>query len=185
MSFACADAQTHCFEASTFDVAFSRFGVMFFDEPVTAFSNIRQALKPAGRIAAICWQATNHNDWVSLPFDIVANHTPLPTPPGPEDPGAFSFGDTKRVHHILTSAGYTDISIENFEAPFNIGGDIDEAMAFLTRMGPASGIISQAGVDELTRLRIISELRDALESYTTSQGVIMGAACWIITARIL
>ena len=181
--FECTDAQTHSFTQAAFDVVFSRFGVMFFDDPITAFSNIRQALKPGGRIALICWQTAICNEWVSLPFDVVANHLALPAPPGPDEPGAFSFGDTKRVHHVLTRAGYSDISIDGFEAPFNVGSKLEEAVAFLTRMGPASGVVSQPEVDELTRFRITTELGDALEPYVTKHGVVLDAATWIITAR--
>lgn len=183
ISFERADAQCHHFKLMVFDVVFSRFGVMFFDDPAAAFSNIRQALKPEGRLAFVCWQPIKNNKWVRLPLDVVKNHMPLPTPPGSEEPGPFSFGELDRVHRILASAGFSDVEIKKFEAPFNIGADLDEAVTFLTHIGPASSAIEASDVDDTKRARIVTELRDTLAPYKTEHGVILGAATWIVTAR--
>jgi len=183
--FVNADAQTHNFNLAEFDVVFSRFGVMFFDDPIDAFSNIRKALKPDGRLSFICWQEAINNEWISLPLSVVAKYLPLPEPPGSEEPGPLSFGDINRVHHILSSAGYSDVAVKGFYTPFNIGGDLDEAVSFLMQLGPAAGVISQPDVDDSIRHCIADELRKKLNSYITDSGIFLGAATWAVTARNL
>jgi len=183
ISFECGDAQTHRFEAGSYDIFFSRFGVMFFDDPEAAFGNIRQALKPGGRAAFICWRPVKDNAWVHRPLEVVANHVTLPPPPAPEEPGPFSLGDPERVARVLTDAGFADSSAERFDASFKVGGDLEEAIEFLMQLGPASRAIKESGADETVTSRIAAELRDALTAHDTGQGVVMDAAAWIITAR--
>ncbi|WP_172597700.1 class I SAM-dependent methyltransferase [Sulfuriflexus mobilis] len=183
ISFECADAQSHHFESMTFDVAFSRFGVMFFDNPIAAFDNIRRALQPRGRLAFICWQPINSNQWVSLPLDIAANHVPLPAASAEEEPGAFSFGNANRIVHILAEAGFSDISIERFDTMFNVGRSLDEAVTFLSNIGPASNAIEAANMDEISKARFLAELRTTLVPYKTLRGVELGAATWVVTAN--
>ncbi len=183
VTFECADAQSSQFESNYFDVVFSRYGVMFFDDPVAAFTNIRQALKPGGRMAFICWQPIKNNEWVNLPLEVVEKHIDLPPAADPEEPGGFSFGDPNRVNNILTSAGFASISIQQFHSFFNVGADLDEAMNFLTHIGPASSATKATDVGEITRSRITSQLRTTLVPYETEHGVRLGAAAWIITAR--
>jgi len=183
LEFECGDAQSLSFEAAAFDVVFSRFGVMFFDDPVAAFGNLRQALRSGGRMAFICWQTAMENEWVSKSFDVVASYVPLPPPPDPDEPGPLSFGDPERVKRILTAAGFCDIAIESFSAPFTIGASLDEAVAFLTQLAPASGAIAQSGADDAIKSRIAVDLREALAPYDTGPGVTMDSATWIVTAR--
>lgn len=182
ISFECMDAQTGEFASSGFDVAFSRFGVMFFDDPVMAFKNIRKALSPGGRFVFICWQSRDLNQWVSLPLQVVANHLSIEPPSGPEEPGPFSFGNEIRVSHILKEAGFVDVSINSFLAPFKVGADIDEAVTFLTSIGPASAELAMPDVNESTRMVIADQLRETLRHHQTSQGVELGAATWVATA---
>ncbi|MFV2031604.1 MAG: class I SAM-dependent methyltransferase [Gammaproteobacteria bacterium] len=182
INFKNADAQCHPFDPKVFDLVYSRFGVMFFDDPTVAFGNIRRALKPGGRIVFICWQPLNANQWVSLPLDVAANHMALPPPPEPDDPGPFSFGDLKRLERILVDSGFVDSSIKPFSTGFKVGPDLDEAVSFLTVMGPASAVIDEPEVDDMTRSKIIEELRDTLAPYETTPGVELGAATWIVTA---
>lgn len=183
VTFECADAQSHRFESMSFDVVFSRFGVMFFDDPVAAFANIRQALKPGGRMAFICWQPVKDNEWVNLPLELVAKHIALPPPSGPEEPGGFSFGDANRVNRILAAAGFAGTSMQQFHSFFNVGSDLDEAMNFLTRIGPAGTAIEAADVNDITRARITTKLRATLAPCEMEHGVLLGAAAWIVTAR--
>ena len=183
LSFECGDAQTHGFETSVFDIAFSRFGVMFFDDPATAFGNIRSTLKPDGRLAFTCWRTVKDNEWVHLPLGGVANHLPLPPPPGANEPGPFSFGDPERVKDILQKAGFIDIAIKKFNAPFKVGENLDDAVSFLTQLGPANAAITEADPDETTRTRIAKDLRNALTPYDTGQGVVIDGATWIVNAR--
>ncbi len=185
VTFERGDAQIHRFAPAAADVMYSRFGIMFFDDPAAAFGNLRRGLKPGGRVAFICWRPVRDNEWISLSLDVVAKHVPLPPPPGSEAPGPLSFSDPDRVRRILTSAGLSDIAIEGSHTPFKVGGTLDEAVEFLTQMGPASGAIAQSDADEETRSRIAADMRDALTPYDTGQGAVIGAATWIVTARNL
>lgn len=185
ISFECVDAQSNHFGAKAFDLVFSRFGVMFFDDPNMAFTNIRRSLKFGGRLVFVCWQPVKSNQWVSLPLEIAENHVQLPPPTDPDEPGPFALGESDRVQSILNRAGFKNIEITVFEKQFNVGKNVDEAAFFLTQMGPASGVISDSKVDDITRERIYIELRDELGAYQTPQGVELNAATWIVTARNL
>src|SRR5262249_25477242 len=110
--FAVADAAVHAFEAASFDLLFSRFGVMFFGDPVAAFRNLRKAVKPSGRLTFLCWRSTEENPWNRLPVQAAAPHLPPMPRPGPGEPGPFSFGDSARVHEILSAAGFADIRMQ-------------------------------------------------------------------------
>ena len=124
VQFRVADASSAELPEGAFDILFSRFGVMFFDDPTAAFAHMRRALKPGGRVAFVCWRGAAENDWVRLPMDAIKGIVPLTAPPDPEAPGPFSFGDRGRVARILTAAGFTDIGIAPFDAsiPFGEGG---------------------------------------------------------------
>jgi len=182
VAFECGDAQVLRVEKAAFDLIFSRFGVMFFDDPVAAFKNLHGALKPGGRVAFICWQPAKDNEWIKTSFEAVARHVPLPEPAGPEDPGAMSFGNTERVKRILTASGFADIQIKRCGTPFTVGNTLDEAVSFLMQMGPASGAVTQSDANEATKSKIATDLRETLIAYDTGVGVTMGAATLIVTA---
>ncbi len=182
VTFECGDAQLHGFDAAAFDLVFSRFGVMFFDDPRAAFNNLRAALRPGGRAAFICWRPAKDNEWVSKSLEIVSRHVALLDPPGPEDPGPMSFGDPERVTRILTASGFSNIEINSFDTPFTIGRNLDEAVAFLTQMGPASGAIAQSGANDMVKSTIVTDLCEALAPYDIGSGVAMDAATWVVTA---
>jgi SAM-dependent methyltransferase len=135
--FEIADAQVVPFDAMSRDVAISRFGVMFFADPVAAFANIRTAFAPAGRLAFVCWQDVAANDWVMVPTRAAAAHVALPDPGEPGAPGPFALGDADRVRTILTEAGYREIEIDPITNDLLLagGGDVDEAVEFLRGTG--------------------------------------------------
>src|SRR5205814_5329078 len=108
VSYLCADAQTHAFEAR-FDLVFSRFGVMFFEDPAAAFANLRGAMHRGGRLAAVVWGAAAENEWVQLPSRVVRRHLPVPEPAA--GPGPFSLGDAAVVSRLLSGAGFAEISV--------------------------------------------------------------------------
>lgn len=183
LSFENADAQTYDFETAAFDLVFSRFGVMFFDDPTAAFGNIRRALKPGGRLAFICWQAAQENLWMSKPLEIIGRHIPLPEPPGPEAPGPTAFRDRDRVARILSGAGYADIAIEACDTAMTLGRDPDEAVELVMQMGPGGSAVIQSEADEPTKARIAADLQTMLKAQETPDGVTLGAATWLVTAR--
>src|ERR1044072_744105 len=114
--FRVADASSAELPEGAFDILFSRFGVMFFDDPTAAFAHMRRALREGGRVVFVCGGGAAENDWVRLPMGAIRGIVPPTAPPDPEAPGPFSFGDRGRVAHILTAAGFTDIAIAAFDA---------------------------------------------------------------------
>jgi len=179
-----ADAQTHRLSPSAFDVVYSRFGVMFFTDPVAAFTNLRAALRPGGRLAFVCWQALPENPWLFVPLRAAAQHLTLPPPPAPDAPGPFAFADPERVRGILARAGFGDIVLEELHTTLTLGGGgtVDQAVRFLTEgVGPVSGVLREA--DPAVRPTVAAAVRAAIAPFQTPQGVRMGSAAWIVTAR--
>ncbi|MBB3648984.1 SAM-dependent methyltransferase [Rhizobium sp. BK619] len=170
-----------------FDILFSRFGVMFFDDPTAAFAHMRRALKPGARVAFVCWRGMAENDWVRLPMGAIKGIVPPMAPPDPEAPGPFSFGDQGRVARILTAAGFTDIAIAPFDAsiPFGEGGTrdaaIDDAVEMTLEVGPLSRAL--AGQPDDIRARASVAVRAAFAGCPGERSVMIDGAAWIVTAR--
>jgi SAM-dependent methyltransferase len=181
--FANVDAQTHAFEPASFDVVFSRFGVMFFADPSAAFANLRRALRRDGRLGFICWQALDRNPWLALSLGVTARFVAPPPPPAPDAPGPFSLADQDRVRKILAQAGFVDATLTPREGAVRVGGtaDLNVAVSFLMAMGPTGAALREA--DEATRARVAGALREALLPFHTKDGVSMHSAAWIVTAR--
>jgi SAM-dependent methyltransferase len=182
VSFEHADAQTHALPAAAFDALFSRFGVMFFEAPPTAFANLARALKPGGRVVFACWQAIAANPWVGVPMAALANVLQLPPPPPPDAPGPFAFADTERVRKILGEAGFRDIAFRSELLPMGFGS-VDEAADFLTDMGPASRAIREAGGGDALREKARAAIRDALVLHAKSGRAELPSAIWVVSAR--
>jgi SAM-dependent methyltransferase len=180
--FEVADAQTTPFEAESYNVVISRFGVMFFEDPVAAFANLRTALRPDGRIVFICWQNLADNEWVLIPAMAAATHVPLPDLGEPGAPGPFAFGDAERLRTVLTQSGLRDIGIEPVADSILLGGggSVDEALDFLRGTGMARALFAEASPDDVARA--IDAVREAMAPYQTPEGVRLGAAAWIVTA---
>jgi SAM-dependent methyltransferase len=185
LGFAHADAQTQRFDAA-FDLAFSRFGVMFFADPVAAFANLATALRPGGRLAFVCWQALDRNPWLLTPLRAVAGIVELPPPPPPGAPGPFSFADPERVRGILSAAGFSQVALEPDlgELAIGAGGDLERAVEFSMQVGPVAAALREAGAAGLAaRGRAAAAIRAALAPSATPTGVRAGYAAWIATAR--
>jgi SAM-dependent methyltransferase len=182
--FTRADAQTHAFGAASFDVLFSRFGVMFFADPTAAFANLRRALRPQGRLAFVCWQAVGDNPWMFVPFVAALQHLAPPPLPAPGAPGPFAFADADDVRRILGGAGFTDVALEPVRMTLSVGGgqDLDATVDFLLQMGPAARALREA-TDPTIVPRVAAAVREALVPYETPTGVRMDSASWIVTAR--
>jgi SAM-dependent methyltransferase len=182
--FELADAQTHAFPAGAADAAFSRFGVMFFGDPVAAFRNVRAALRSQGRLAFVCWQALTDNPWMFVPLGAALQIVPPPPLPAPDAPGPFAFADSARVRRILDAAGFADVAIEPVREQLTIGGGagLDQTAEFMLQMGPTAALIREANDPTLVP-RLTAVVREALAPYMTPEGVRMDSASWIVTAR--
>ena len=134
VQFVQADAQVFSFEPASFDVAFSRFGVMFFSDPVAAFINIGRSLRPNGRLAFVCWRALEENTLDILPLRAASAHLPPQTVHDPDAPGPFAFADPDRVRSILERAGFRQIEITAHDEQVG-SGDLDSMVAVCSRVG--------------------------------------------------
>ncbi len=161
-----------------FDLAFSRFGVMFFDDPTAAFANIRANLSDGARLCFICWREPKDNPWLALPS--AAAQPFLPEAPPAEGPNPFAFADTEFVTNVLTGAGFAKPEFALTTAQLNLGASVDEAIGFLTRIGPLSRVIAE--LDEGKQAEALTAVRAALEPQMTADGLVMDASCWIVTA---
>jgi SAM-dependent methyltransferase len=182
VAFTEGDAQTLALPAADRDALFSRFGVMFFEDPPTAFANLARALRPGGRIAFACWQAPAANLWVSVPMAALAAVVPLPAPPPPGAPGPFAFADPEHVRDILAKAGLADIEVRGEQLPMAFGG-VDDAAAFLTDLGPASRAVREANGGEPLRAKAQAAIRDAIAPHARGGRVELPSAIWVVTAR--
>ncbi|MBI3770390.1 MAG: class I SAM-dependent methyltransferase [Deltaproteobacteria bacterium] len=179
-----ADAQTHAFPPSAFDVLFSRFGVMFFADPRAAFTNLRAALRPGGRLAFVCWRTLPENPWMAVPLMAAFQHIPPPPIPGPNDPGPFAFADPERVRGVLTHAGFTAVACDTSDEEIVLGGGagVDKAVEFILQLGPTAAALREAGPAKTAE--VAAAVGEALRPYyVPGAGVRMAAATWIVSAR--
>jgi SAM-dependent methyltransferase len=182
LTFLNADAQTHRFEPS-FDLAFSRFGVMFFSDTGAAFANLRRALVPGGRLEFVCWREFARNPWMSVPLAAARAHIDAPDPSGPGVPGPYGLADGGGVRARLASAGFAEISLESLDLVMPLGGGsgIEGAVDFITGMGPLAAALRAAG--EAKRAPVRAAVRDALLPYQRGGRVLIGASAWLVSAR--
>jgi ubiquinone/menaquinone biosynthesis C-methylase UbiE len=182
-TFELLDAQSDPLPADGFDAIISRFGVMFFAHPETAFRNLLGAVRPGGRIAFVCWQKIDANPWMLLPTLAAMRHVTVQRPADPNAPGPFAFADAERVRGMMETAGWKDVAISRFEIPFSSGGggSLDDAVDFMMEMGPAAPPLREA--DAATRAQVRQAIYETMKPYERNGGVLMDAAAWIFTAR--
>ncbi|HEY2753101.1 class I SAM-dependent methyltransferase [Phenylobacterium sp.] len=175
------DAQTFPFEAGAFDAVFSRFGVMFFEDPTAAFANIRRALKPGGRLAFVCWRKPDENPIMRLPMEAAASVLPPSPPPVRDAPGPFAFANPDRLRAILAEAGFADVKIAPHDEKVG-SGDLETALALALRIGPLGAILREA--PDL-REEVAPRVRAALAAHEGPKGPMLNAAVWIVMAKSL
>jgi SAM-dependent methyltransferase len=181
VTFEQADAQVCPFDTAAFDVVISRFGVMFFSDPLAAFSNIAKALRPGGRLVAVAWQPLEHNEWLGAVREALAMGRTLPAP-ATGAPGPFGLADPDATQRLLTEAGFVDVALEPVSLPVVFGGDVDDAFEFAQRMPPVRGMLQD--LDEPTTSAALERLRDTIVAHATPDSVAFGSAAWIVTARV-
>jgi SAM-dependent methyltransferase len=178
--FVQADAQVFPFEPASFDAAFSRFGVMFFADPVAAFVNIRRSLRPNGRLAFVCWRALEENPLDILPLRAASAHLPPQPAHDPDAPGPFTFANPDRVRGILQGAGFGEIEITAHDEQVGSGG-LDAMLAVCSRVGALGKILRE---NPALRAAALPAVRAALAAHDGPQGVRLNAATWVVTARV-
>ncbi len=182
IAFEETDVSTAKFD-EPFDAAMSRFGVMFFEAPIEAFSNIRANVRNGGRIAFACWRPMAENAFATVPLAAIQPmlKTPLEAP-DPSAPGPYSLADDVKVERILRAAGWRNVLISRWDGKLAIagGGRLGDAVDFLMRIGPCARAIAD---QELDAADVKQHLMDYLAAYDGDNGVALAAACWLVSAE--
>ena len=181
--FQVKDVQTDKLESEYFDVAFSRFGVMFFEDPFEAFENIYQALKHDGQLSFVCWQNASLNPWQSLSIQVIKEYLDLPAPP-PKSPGPFAFEDKEYIEEILSESNFKEIKIDDNQEEIVMfsGKSIREACEdYLTINPVVTEMLKSSGED--LRETILTALMEKFSSYHKDDGLHFPSATWIVTAK--
>jgi SAM-dependent methyltransferase len=178
--FVQGDAQVYPFDPAGFDTAISRFGVMFFADPVAAFTNVGRALRSGGRLAFVAWQPPARNQWVTALRAALAAGRDLPSPP-PGAPGPFGLADGDRVRHILDASGFTAIELATLTEPFVAGSDADDAYGFFSSLGITRSLLED--LDDAGRQAALDRLRATVEAHATAEGIVFESAAWLVTAQ--
>lgn len=177
--FICADAQVHPLEPDTFDTIISRFGVMFFADPVAAFRNLRRAAKDGAGLHAIAWRSPAENPFMTTAERAAAPL--LPNLPGRHEdaPGQFAFANGQRVCSILETSGWTGVDLR----PIDVACSLPEAelVPYITQLGPVGRMLQEQ--DERARARVVELVRPAFDPYVHEAEVRFTAACWLVTAQ--
>lgn len=182
LSFVLADATIFPFEPGRADLLCSRFGVMFFADPVRSFANMRTGLRTSGRLAFACWREPRENPWLMLPLQEAYRHVPRLPEVGPEEPGPFSFADPQRVRGILGRAGFVTVEFEPLDPSFDLanGHGLEAALDTALNIGPASRALD--GQPAALRTAAAESIRTALSRYQAGDAVRLPGALWVVTA---
>lgn len=180
VTFLQADAQVHRFDPESFDLVISKYGAMFFADPIAAFTNIGGAVRPGGRLALLTWGQLGVNPWVSQIRAALAADRELPQPPA-NAPGPFGLADPGHVRRVLGESGWSDVELTEIAEPVRLGKDPDDAFAFVSQMGITLGLLD--GLDSTARGRALQRLLATLSEATTDVGVALPSRSWLIQAR--
>ncbi len=181
-TFAAADATVYPFEPGRADLLFSRFGVMFFAEPVRSFANMRNGLRSGGRLAFACWRQPRENPWLMIPLQAAYQYAPRLPELGPEDPGPFSFASEERVHRVLSEAGFAAITLHPADLFLDVavGRGLDAAVEGALEIGPASRALEDQPAE--VRSAAANAIRAALAPFQQGASVPLAGAIWVVTA---
>jgi SAM-dependent methyltransferase len=177
-TFVVGDAQTYRFEPARFATIISRFGVMFFDDPVRAFTNLRDAAAPAAHLRFVAWRSPAENPFMTTAERAAAPLLPALPPRRPDGPGQFAFADADRVRRILADAGWADVDVAPIDVPCALPEP--ELVPYITRLGPVGRVLHDA--DDATRARVVAAVRAAFEPFVHGAEVRFTSACWLVRA---
>lgn len=181
VEFEQGDAQVYPLEPGGFDLAISRFGCMFFADPVAAFRNIAAGLRPGGRVVLLSWGPLERNEWIREVRVALAGGRSLPAPPLGA-PGIFGLAERERILAVLGEAGFAELDAELIEEPVELGVDAERATAFLAATGFAQTLLEGLGEDQ--RELALGRVRELLSERESDQGVLLGSSAWLTSARL-
>jgi SAM-dependent methyltransferase len=178
-TFVRADAQTHRFDPPVFDMIISRFGVMFFDDPVAAFANLRGASAGDAEIRFFVWRDLAENPFMTVAERAAAPFVPKMPPRDPDAPGQFMFAEPRRVKRILDESGWVDAVFEPVDVTCRFPAN--QLARWFTQLGPLGRVFPDA--DAATQKRIIDTVQPAYDAFVHGEEVRFDAASWLVTAR--
>jgi SAM-dependent methyltransferase len=184
VTYELADAQVHRFSAASFDVVISRFGTMFFADPVAAFANIARAAHPGARLVMMVWQSREKNEWATAIDSALTGGAPVrgaKNEPAGSSPDPFSLGDPATVESILVTAGFVDVGFIDVAEPVYYGADAATAHDLVRDMKMTGDLL--AGLAPAATEAALARLREILTAHETSGGVLFDSRSWIVTAR--
>ncbi len=176
---ALADATTYAFEPRRANLVYSRFGMMFFDDPIKAFTNIRSAMKMGGRLVFVCFRTMPESPWFRVPLEAARPHVPPQPPVDPLAPGMFSLAREDRLRGVLTEAGFREIALNATDVPIH-GKDTTQSMAFITQVGPLPALLENASDEQ--RKRATEAARNALAAQIGADGRGLHVGLWLVSA---
>jgi SAM-dependent methyltransferase len=177
-----ADAQVHSFERDRFDLIASRFGVMFFADPIAAFANLLPAARPGGRLCFVCWGPLEQNEQWLIPYKIAERHLGPPEPKPAHAPGPLAFSDPAYVRSILDKAGFAKVEIHR-ETPDIQSTTPEQEAAHALIIGPVARLIDEKNPDQAVRETIKQEMTEAFSSYVRGNSMPLPSTVFIVTAR--
>jgi SAM-dependent methyltransferase len=178
VEFVCADAQVAPLAEGRFDLVMSKFGVMFFADPVAAFLNLAQAVRPGGRLAFVSWRPPEENEWIQVLRTAAAGGRDAP-PITVGAPGMFGLAEREHVAGVVATAGFTDVHLEPLDLPFALG-PLDDACGFGAEVGVVRALLDDLEPD--ARTAALDSLWAALAAHDGPDGVVLGSAVWVVTA---
>jgi SAM-dependent methyltransferase len=177
VTFVEADAQTHAFEPNSVDAVISRFGVMFFDAPEAAFTNIRRATRPNAKLACVVWRSPAENPFMTTAARAAAPLLTLKAP-DPNAPGQFAFADADKVRGILQASGWKNLDIQSIDVPMQVAER--DLIVYVTKLGPVGMALKDA--DAQTRDQVTTVVHAAFQPFIQDGAARFNAACWLVMA---
>jgi SAM-dependent methyltransferase len=178
-----SDAATHDFARDDINLMFSRFGVMFFANPVAAFANLHRTMRPGGRLLCAAWRPLVDNPWFVVPLEAARALVTPQAPVDPDSPGPFALSNPDRTRGILTTAGWRDVTLTRRDVPMRLAatGQIEEATEFATHVGALARTLADEGPE--IRARVREAVAEALKNYDSPSGINLSGSIWLISAR--
>lgn len=177
--FICDNAQTRTFTPASFDLITSRFGVMFFDDPVRAFKNLRDVATTGAALRFVAWRSAADNPFMTAAERAAAPLLPALPARKLDGPGQFAFADPQRIVGILTQSGWADVDIQPIDVPCTLP---EAALTrYISWLGPVGVALQQ--MDETSRAALVEQIRPAFDAYVDGADVRFNAACWMVKAR--
>ena len=175
-----ADAATATLDG--FDLLVSNFGLMFFGDPVAAFTHMRRAANPGARMAFVCWRTLTENPWMEVPMRAVSPHVPPRPKANPQAPGMFAFADPQRVSQVLTAAGWAPPRLDKFDRDLDIaaGRGLEEAVVQSTQIGAVSSWLRGQPAEVVAAA--ITSIREALTAHLDGASVRLPGAMWLVSS---